>query len=419
MKKSWIIFTCSVLAIIILAGTVLAYAAGENPVIGSGETRTGDFITAGSTVINDGVILGDFIAGAQVLKNSGEVGGDLIAGSNELSISGHIKGSVRTASNNANVSATIDRNLMIFASNLVISENAEIKRNAYLFGAVVSSYGKVSGNISIFGGDVTLGGTYEGDVKINGMQEGSVFRMVPGTVIKGKLIYEGITRYEVPSDVQVRDYEYIKMEPVSKQDANQRIHFWNIIKKIVTMCVYYLFALLLYKLFPRFFVRSGDFIEAKPISAAGIGIATLGSLVAGSLLLILLLILAIFIIKGSVFFFGALVFVFVMVITILFADIPISLWLGNIITSRKFGVPGRLAIGIGTITVIKIVLDILRGLNIMAPVTGVISFVVNVGIWIFGTGAIIKIVFETGKAANRQAEAEEIISESVENTGIV
>ena len=201
-----------------------------------------------------------------------------------------------------NISAVIDRNAMVFASNVVVNENAEIRRNAYLFGAVISSYGRVSGDTIIYGGDVTLGGTYEGDVKINDMQEGSVFRMNPGTVIKGKLIYKGVTRYEIPSDVQVGDYEYIQIAPASKQDINNRVNIWNIIKKIFTMLIYYLFALLLYKLFPRFFVRSGDFIEAKPISAAGIGIATLGSLVAGSLLLVLLLILVLFIIKGSVFY---------------------------------------------------------------------------------------------------------------------
>ena len=45
----------------------------------------------------------------------------------------------------------------------------------------------------------------------------------------------------------------------------------------------------------------------------------------------------------------------------------------------------------------------------MAPIIGVISFIINIAIWIFGTGAIIKIIFETGKAANRQADAEEMI----------
>ncbi len=406
MKKSWIVLICSVLTIIILAGTVIAFAADEKPVIQAGETLEGDFITGGNTIANDGVILGDFIAGAQVLRNTGEVEGDLIAGGNEISIGGHVMGSVRTGSSNVNISAVIDRNAMVFASNVVINENAEIKRNAYLFGAVISSYGKVLGNTSIYGGDVTLGGIYEGDVKINDMQEGSAFRMLPGTVIKGKLVYKGVTRYEVPSDVQVGDYEYIQIAPVSKQDINNRINFWDVIKKIFTMLIYYLFALLLYKLFPRFFVRSGDFIEAKPISAAGIGIATLGSLVAGSLLLILLLVMTIFIIKGSVFFFGLLLFIFVMVVTILFADIPVSIWLGNVITNRKFGVPGRLAIGIGTITVIKIALDLLNTISSVAPIIGVVSFVVNVAIWIFGTGAIIKIISETGKAANIQADAE-------------
>ncbi|NLO99594.1 MAG: polymer-forming cytoskeletal protein [Clostridiaceae bacterium] len=418
MKKGWMVLVCSVLIVFILAGTAFAFAADENSTIRAGETRNGDFITGGNTVVNDGTVLGDFIAGAQVLRNTGVVEGDLIAVSSDINIGGRIMGSVRTGSNNVNISAVIDRNAMVFASNVVVNENAEIRRNAYLFGAVISSYGRVSGDTIIYGGDVTLGGTYEGDVKINDMQEGSVFRMNPGTVIKGKLIYKGVTRYEIPSDVQVGDYEYIQIAPASKQDINNRVNIWNIIKKIFTMLIYYLFALLLYKLFPRFFVRSGDFIEAKPISAAGIGIATLGSLVAGSLLLVLLLILVLFIIKGSVFLFGLLLFVFVMVVTILFADIPVSIWLGNVITNRKFGIPGRLAIGIGTITVVKIILEILNTISSVAPVTGVISFVVNVAIWIFGTGAIIKIIFETGKAANLQAEAEAIVLESNESTEI-
>ncbi len=406
MKKGWMVLVCSVLMVFILAGTTFTFAANDNLMIRAGETHNGDFITGGNTVVNDGIILGDFIAGAQVLRNAGEVEGDLIAVSNELNIGGHIMGSVRTGSNNLNISAVIDRNAMVFASNVVINEKTEIRRNAYLFGAIISSYGKVLGDTIIYGGDVTLGGTYEGDVKINDMQEGSVFRMNPGTVIKGKLIYKGVTRYEVPSDVQVGDYEYIQIAPASKQDINNRVNLWNIIKKIFTMLIYYLFALLLYKLFPRFFVRSGDFIEARPISAAGIGIATLGSLVAGSLLLVLILILTLFIIKGSVFLFGLLLFVFVMVVTILFADIPVSIWLGNVITNRKFGIPGRLAIGIGTITVIKVVLELLNAISSVAPVIGGISFVINVAIWIFGTGAIIKIIFETGKAANIQADAE-------------
>ncbi|NLL66230.1 MAG: hypothetical protein GX236_00830 [Clostridiaceae bacterium] len=418
MKKRCMVLICSVLTIFILVGTAFAFAANENPIVSADQIRTGDFITGGNTVINDGLIMGDFIAGAQILKNSGEVGGDLIAASNEITIGGHVKGSVRTGSSIISISATIDRNAMIFASNIVISENAEIKRNAYLFGAAVTSSGTVLGDTSIFAGDITLGGTYEGNVKINGMQEGSTFRINPGTVIKGKLIYEGITKYEIPSDVQVGDYEFIKIEPMGKQENNQRLNLWNIIKRIVTLFVYYLFALLLYKLFPRFFARSGDFIEAKPLSAAGIGIATLGSLVAGSILLILLLVLAVFIIKGSVFLFGALLFAFVAAITILFADIPVSLWLGNIITNRRFGVAGRLAIGIGTIAVTKIVLDVLKGIALMAPIIGVISFIINIAIWIFGTGAIIKIIFETGKAANRQADAEEMIFESNVNTEI-
>jgi len=416
MKKGWILLICSLLVVFILTGTVFVYAANENPMIKVGEIHMSDFITGGSTVVNNGTIQGDFIAGAQVLKNTGIVEGDLIAGSAEMDIDGHIKGSVRTGASNVRISAVIDKNAMVFASNIFIDKDTEIKRNAYLFGAVVSVNGKISGDTVIYGGDVTLGGIFEGNVKIKDMQENSVFRMNPGTVIKGKLIYEGVTRYEIPSDVEVGEYEYIHIEPASKGNHINRINFWDIIKTIFTMLVYYLFALLLYKLFPRFFLRSGDFIEAKPLTAAGIGIATLGTLVAGSLFLILVLILTIIIFKGSVFLFGLLLFIFVSVVTILFADIPVSLWLGNVITSRQSSVPARLAIGIGTITVVKIILSLLATVSPVASVVGILSFVIGVAIWIFGTGAIMKIIFETGKAANLQAEAEETAAETGDYT---
>lgn len=408
MKKRYAILICSILALIVLCSTMFAFAADENPMIKKGQIHDDDFITGGSTVTNDGVILGDFLAGAQSFVNNGEVEGDILAGAYDVKIGGHVKGSVRVGASDIKLSAVVDRNVMLFGSNVTLHEDSVVKLNTYLFGAMVNATGTVLGKTNIYAGNVTLGGNYEGDVKINGMTEGTSFKLLPGTVIKGKLIYEGVTEYKLPSDVQVGEYEYIKIAPTSPQQAKPSFSIWDFVKKIFTLLVYYLFALLVYKLFPRFFAHSGDFIAAKPLTAAGMGIATLGSLVAGSLCLILLLILVIFILKGSVFVFGGLVFLFVTVITILFADIPVSLWLGSRI-SNTMSVQGRLAIGLGTITIVKMILDILKGIQGISTIVGVVSFVLNISIWIFGTGALVKTIFEIGKSANLQAKAEEEI----------
>lgn len=415
MKKFWIVFLCLSLSVVLLSGTVIAMAADENPVVKTGETLDDDFITGGISVSNEGTVLGDFIAGAQTVTNTGEVEGDLIAGASQINIGGRIDGSLRIGAADVKVDSIIGRNAIIFGSTITVGENTIINRNAYYLGGVVSASGKVVGNTSISAGNITLGGLYEGDVKINDMTEGTTLKILPGTIIKGTLIYEGVTRFEVPSDVQVGNYSYIRIEPVNKTTARPSFSLWDFVKKIFTLLVHYLFALLIYKLFPRFFARSGDFIEAKPLSSAGIGIATLGSLVAGSLALILLLILALFVIKGSVVLFGSLVFVFIAVLTILFADIPVSMWLGNVITSRKFSIPARLAIGLAAISVVKMLLDFLGSIQAISTIIGIVSFILNVSVWIFGTGALVKSVFEVSKAANRQAEAEEIAIDAFEN----
>lgn len=415
MKKIWIVFTCLLLSFVLLSGTVIAVAAEESPIIRAGETRNGDFITGGMAVTNEGIILGDFIAGAQTVNNTGEVEGDLIAGASQINVSGKIGGSLRAGAADVKADCSVERNMMIFGSSVTVGENTVVKRNAYYYGGIVNASGKVMGNTSIHAGNVTIGGIYEGDVTINDMTEGTSLNILPGTIIKGKLTYEGVTKFEIPSDVQVGSYSYIKIEPVNKTNVQSTFSLWTFIKKIFTLLVYYLFALLIYKLFPRFFVRSGDFIGAKPLSSAGIGIATLGSLVAGSLGLILLLILALFVINGSVVLFGSLVFIFITVLTILFADIPVSMWLGSVITNRRFGVPARLAAGLAAISLTKIVLDFLKSIQGISTIAGIISVVINISIWIIGTGAIIKSIFEVSKSANRQAEAEEYTRETFEN----
>jgi hypothetical protein len=52
MKKFWVVFTCLLLSVVLLSGTVIAIAADENSVIKAGEMVDGDFITGGVAVLN-------------------------------------------------------------------------------------------------------------------------------------------------------------------------------------------------------------------------------------------------------------------------------------------------------------------------------------------------------------------------------
>lgn len=410
MKKHWAVSVFILFCIIAIFGTIFVLAADGEHHVGEGGTYNGDFIAAGSSVTNDGTVEGDLIAAAQTISSAGYVDGDIIAAASDISISGETGGSIRACAGNINLASAVGRNAMLFGSNIIVDQNASVKRNAYLFGSVIRVDGVISGNTSVFGERVTLGGKFEGDVTVSNMSSESELNLLPGTVISGKLLYKGTKELYIPNTVKVGSYEFVKINPASQREMRGMkggSGIRNIIKQILTPVIYYLFALLIYKLFPRFFIKSGNFIAQKPLMAAGTGIATLGSLVGGALLLILVLILTVYIFKGSVFLFAMFAFISVAAITLLFADIPVSLWIGNSFAGRRAGIPVRLAGGLFVITAVRIILDLLKNVQAFAVPAQIISFLVNAFIWVMGTGAVIRCIFDIFSSANKHVQEEE------------
>ncbi len=408
MKKGWKVFLCTLLAIVIICGGIFAFAYGENPVISADQTLDGDFITAASDITNEGHVTGDFICAAQNLNNNGTVEGDIIAVvSSHAALSGNVRGSVRILATDINLSGLIERNVMIASEKVVLDHNSNIGRNAYIVGSTILSEGIVRGDLTIVGESITLAGTYEGNVTVNNSSGKYLgFKVLPGTVIKGKLTYQGADNYELPADVIAGEYEFIRTEPSNSEQAKPGLSPGKVIKQIITMLIFYLFALMIYKLFPRFFVKSGELIRTQPLNAAGVGVATFGCLAGGGILLILLLILIVLISNLSVLGYLLLIYIFIIAMAGLLATIPVSMWLGNIVSNGKSKAPGSLIKGLAIITFARLLLDYLKTLNSVSGIAGVVLFIINAAIWVFGTGAVIKTIFSVRKAANTQAETE-------------
>lgn len=407
MKKAWIVFACLLLSVVLLSGFVIALAASGSSSVSKGEILDGDLIYGSNDkVSNDGKIIGDFIAIALEVTNNGEIDGDLVAAASKINAGGIIEGNIRAAGNEAVINGTVGKNAMIYGTKVIVGENAVIKRNAYYTGDTVDASGMVMGDTVIKAGKVTLGGVYEGDVTI---KNNTSLEILPGTVIRGELTYEGSAVYEIPSGIRVRDYSYVQTD--TQPMARQGITFWGIIRRIFTLLAYYLFALLLYKIFPRYFARCGRIIETSPFGSAGIGIAALGSLVVGCLSLILIILLALLIFKASVFIFSTLLIVVVTAVTIFFADIPISMWIGDMIAGRSKSVPARLAAGLAVISAAKIILDILKTIGAISSIARILLVIFNAAIWLLGTGALMKSIYEVARSANMQAETEETLTE--------
>lgn len=407
MKRKHSRMAIVLLLIFLLAGTVIVFAADDNPMVRQGEVLDDDFIKSGYSVTNDGTIKGDILSFSQTLTVRGPVEGDIIAFAPDINISGDVGGSLRLAGTNISVSSKVARNAMLLGSVSILDEDSVVLKNAYLFGSTVKSLGTVAGTTNIYGKDVTLGGVYDGDVIIHDMTEDTSFNMLPGTVINGKLTYKGAAEFHVPGYVEVQDYEYVKIS-AARSERQQRVDTMSIVKRIATLAVYYLFALLLFRLFPRFFVRSGSFIDQRPLAAAGIGIATLGTFVGGLLLLLIIILLVITILDFSILGFTGLAFLFFGLVTVVFADIPVSLWLGGKIAGKTDSVPARLAAGLAVISAVKLALEILGRLQAVGSLFSVLGFLVNAAVWLLGTGAIMRTLFSMLKAANQQAEAEDL-----------
>ena len=226
---------------------------------------------------------------------------------------------------------------------------------------------------------------------------------MPGATIKGKLTYTGTENYVLPSGVSVGEYEFIQVEPSASETAMPRFTTGKVIKTCITMLIYFLFALLIYKMFPSFSAQSGRIIRTEPVSVGGVGIATFGSLVGGAILLLLLLLIIVFIANLSVFGYILAIFFIILIITALLSMIPVSIWLGNTVLKKESSIPGSLATGIAIITVVRLALEFLKTINTISGVAGIILTIVNATIWVFGVGAVIKTIFAIVKAANSYA----------------
>jgi len=391
---------------LLLAGSVIVLAADDTLSIGAGDVHEGDFIAEGYSITSDGIITGDMLSFSQRLSVRGRVEGDIIAFAPDIYIGGDVGGSVRVLGTNVNVSSRISRNAMLAGSACVLDSGSLVEKNAYLLGNVVKSLGTVEGNANIYGADITLGGVIKGDVNIQNTAENGSVSILPGTVIDGKLTYKGMKEFHPPSYVQVRDYEFIKISP--GKSGERGFSVMGIVKRITTLAVYYLVALLLLRLFPRFFTRSGRFISQKPFAAAGIGIATLGTMVGALLLLLIIVLLVLTILEFSVLGFTGLALLFFFLVTIVFADIPVSMWLGEKITPKTDSVPARLAAGLAVVSGVKLILSLLAGIPSVGYIFSVTGFLVRAAVWLLGTGAILNTLFSMVKAANQQAEAEEL-----------
>lgn len=364
--------------------------------VGADIVLDGDKILGGTQVSNEGEITGDLVLAGQNASMQGIVGGDLLAVGSDLSVSGKVSGSLRSASGNLLLSGEVGRNLTSFSGTATLAENSVVNGNLYLLADSALLQGNVIGKTWVAASTVTLSGTFQGDVTIASMQKGREINtkliVMPGAVIKGTLHYSGAAEPVLPAGASVGKMNFTKVEPANNTDRRSIFGWKQIVRSLLTVLLLYLTALLLLRMFPGFFTRPAGYLRQNPFSAAGVGIAALGVSVAAVIMSLLFAIVAIFLFKPVVILMVSLLLTTLIVILGAFSVLPVSLWIGNLLTRGRGGVPGALATGLACLTFIRLLLAYLAGLPLVGVGFAVILGLFGFAVWLLGTGAILHTV---------------------------
>lgn len=158
-----------------------AFRAGETVVVAAGETIDGDLYATGGSVTVNGTVRGDVYAGAGNVVVNGRVGGDLVAGAGQVTIGGPVDGSVIVGAGQLTVSGPIARDLVVGAGQVTVSERigGDLRAGAgalFVSGRVGEDVVAGSGVLELargseVGGDLVLDG---GRASVAGAVRGSI-----------------------------------------------------------------------------------------------------------------------------------------------------------------------------------------------------------------------------------------------------
>ena len=269
----------------------------------------------------------------------------------------------------------------------------------------------IKGKVVIGGRHVVLNGEFFGDVDVNnfGMKEHrfdhaspkATLTVLPGTIIHGTLRCRGSSA-DIQQGAKVGDIQWVKSTVTASEKQKRELnhYLWKFVRLMVTMAVYFLLGLLLFKLFPAFFGYAFEFVSRKPWNAVGYGLIAVFSTIAAAIACVVLLVMSLVMSPAFGLISGIAVTGFYALLFFL-AMVPVALWLGTLILKEK---PQAYRFGAGLIilNVGIYVLKMLGGLPAIGPVFPALTLVVKFGVVLLGGGALLHAIRDVYVAAKQQ-----------------
>lgn len=191
----------------------------------------------------------DLMAAGGVIEVEAPVQGDVLAVAGTLAIEQAVAGDVRAAGSRITIRGPVGGDLALAGASIEIASAAH---ELIAAGGRIYAGGGATGSVRLYGADITLAGVYEGDVEVTASNS---FTLVPGTYIKGTLVYDAPQHVELPEGVIVEggasydgSYAYVP----TKEQADRYALMGSAVFIAVRALAGMITAGLIVGLFPRF-----------------------------------------------------------------------------------------------------------------------------------------------------------------------
>lgn len=354
---------CVALALPVTAGaTEFRNAQTGTAEVRQGETIKGDIYLSGERVRIEGTVEGDVYAASKDVDIDGHVTGDVISGCRSLRILGQVDGNVRSAGNFGMISGTVGKNVMWFGDSVTVDRAGKVGGTVTMFGDNLTIDGHLGRDILFFGGVVNVNGVIGGGIR----EKGHAMTLGSSAQVDGPIRFEGDNPADIASGAKLAfPVQFIKQEHESKYKEG---HYY--VWRIIWTAAFVLFGMVLFLLMPKF---SQESVAAAERFGAPMGLGLL--VLPGVPIAAILACVTVVGIPLGVLTLG------LWMLALNCAEIVVGTVVGNLILGKAtdtWGLIGRMAIGF---VLVRIVYTPLAHVH-------VIGFLVGLGIWMWGMGAI-------------------------------
>lgn len=352
---------CAALALPAPAGAT-EFHKGETYELAKDQTVHGDIFITGARARIDGTVEGDVYFFGQSVEIGGHIKGDAIIFAQSTRVSGQIDGNIRSFTNNLTITGTVERNVLTFNETVSLDMAGKVGGSLTAFGQSVGIDGLLGRDLVVFSGETIISGTVDGEVQA----KGHAMSIASSAQVAGPIHFEGDEPAKVASGAKLASpVQFTKMV---RESQYRQGHYY--VWRIIWTAAFVLFGLVLFLLLPSF---AGEVASAGERVGAPIGLGVLvffGVPIAAVIACITVVGIPLGILTLCLWF-----------LVLNCAEIVVGTVVGNWIFGRTgdtWGLIGRMAAGF---VIVRILYTPLAHVH-------VVGFLVGLGIWIWGMGAI-------------------------------